>query len=108
MQSMGMSFFVVCPWPRPGLQGLNITLKMPYSLRTRNVIIDVAPPDPVPASGRGGHTKERHLHTPMKVSFLNNPEAKHQGQLPKCYKNLISRVSLVQRGTGQSVSSGFL
>jgi hypothetical protein len=29
-------------------------LKMPYSLRTRNVILNVAPPDPVPVSGRGG------------------------------------------------------
>ena len=35
--------FLVCPWPRPGLQGLNITLKMPYSLQTRNVILNVAP-----------------------------------------------------------------
>jgi hypothetical protein len=35
--------FLVCPWPRPGLQGLNITLKMPYSLRTRKVILNVAP-----------------------------------------------------------------
>ena len=34
---------MVCPWPRPGLQGFNITLKMPYSLRTRNVILNVAP-----------------------------------------------------------------
>ena len=24
---------------------------------------------------RKGHTKKRHPHTPMKVSFLNNPEA---------------------------------
>jgi len=50
----GDVFFLVCPWPRPGLQGLNVTLKMPYSLRTRNVILNVAPPDPVPVSGRGG------------------------------------------------------
>jgi len=35
--------FLVCPWPRPGLQGLNVTLKMPYLLRTRNVILNVAP-----------------------------------------------------------------
>jgi len=49
--SMEMSFlhgawrclFLVCPWPRPGLQGFNITLKMPYSLRTRNVILNFAP-----------------------------------------------------------------
>ena len=53
-KSMEMSFFVLCPWPRPGLQGFNITLKMPYSLRTRNVILNVASPDPVPVSGRGG------------------------------------------------------
>ena len=39
----GDVFFLVCPWPRPGLQGLNVTLKMPYSLRTRNVILTVAP-----------------------------------------------------------------
>jgi len=26
-----------------------------------------------------GHETKRHLHTPMKVSFLNNPEAKCQG-----------------------------
>jgi hypothetical protein len=60
--SMEMSFlqgtwrclFLLCPWPRPGLQGLNVTLKMPYSLRTRKVILNVAPPDPVPVSGRGG------------------------------------------------------
>jgi len=132
--------FSVCPWPRPGLQGFNITLKMPYSLQTRNVILNVAPPDPVPGSGRGGqalyildscpenwdesngnsilklwlqfipifgalhsqlrkgHTtkkrhphvlhmhrfsakghKKRHLHTPIKVSFLNNPLVKHEG-----------------------------
>jgi len=28
---------------------------------------------------------KRHLYTPMKVSFLNNPEAKRQGHLLKCY-----------------------
>jgi hypothetical protein len=30
-----------------------------------------------------GHEIKRHLHTPMKVSFMYNPEAKRQGQLLK-------------------------
>jgi len=30
-----------------------------------------------------GMRQKRHIHTPMKVSFLNNPEAKRQGKLPK-------------------------
>ena len=31
-----------------------------------------------------GHEKKRHIHTPMKVSFINNPEAKRQGHLLNC------------------------
>jgi len=82
MRNMEMSFFVVCPLR-------NCECKAPKSGMNCNQSLTIL--FPFDSSRFSGHIsriykgipKKRHLHAHSTVSFMNNPESSHLGQILK-------------------------
>ena len=100
MRNMGMSFFIVCPLrncecksPKIGMNcNQSLTILFPFdSSRFSGHISRLY--KGIPKKDISMFHVKRHFHTPMKVSFMNNPKAKRQGYLLKCEKKGIQRNS---------------
>ena len=77
-----MSCFVLCPWPRPALQDYYADPSLKISTYSAGLCHPIAPPDPVPVSGRGGRAlKQSPVLGPDNRDLLPlGPELEAEGQ----------------------------
>jgi len=68
------------PRPEPGTGSGGATFRITFLVCNEYGIFSVILSPCKPGLGQG-HTKKRHLHAKLNVSFMNNPEAKRRGHL---------------------------